>query len=122
MTINQPLLQEAIFAAIIITALLVLLTQIITEVIKAALPKNADKYNALTVITAVVLTVLVFLAYLSIKGLIIRWYYIFGAGIYGFVVAYGAMVGYDKLIKRIFTAIKDAINNYNKIKELNDEK
>lgn len=121
MTISQIPIQEIIFALFIITAILIFITQIIIEVLKSVISKNADKYNLATVIVAVALTVIAFIALFSIKGLIMRWYYFVAAGIYGVFIAYGAMVGYDKLIRLTFNAIKGAVSSYKEIKEGNNE-
>lgn len=98
---------------LILTAVLILITQVIVEVIKMAFAKNSSKYNVITIITAIVITIVSFIAICCYKGFSPPWYYIFVAVIYGVFIGYGAMVGYDKLIKRIFDIIRTAKNNYN---------
>lgn len=101
-----------LLAVLIATALLIVLTQIITEVLKAIVTKDNRKYNLVTVTTAIVLTILAYVIISCIKGYPFVWYYFVAAGIYGVFIAYGAMFGYDKLVKQIFNAIKEAYNNY----------
>lgn len=101
--------------AIIATAILILITQIITEVIKSVTSDENSKYNIITVITAVIITVLTYVIFCSIKGYAMLWYYFIAAVIYGVFIAYGAMVGYDKLIKKVFSAIKEAKDTASKI-------
>lgn len=97
---------------LIVTAVMIFITQVIVEVIKTAFAKNSNKYNAITIITAIAITVVSFIGFCCYKDFKPPWYYIFIAVIYGVFIGYGAMVGYDKLIKRIFDTIKSIKNNY----------
>ena len=40
------------------------------------------------------------------------WYTIIGAIVGSFFIAYGAMYGYDKLFKRVFETVKNAIISF----------
>lgn len=79
-----------------IIGMLVALTNIITEVIKKV---TWDKIptTLLTVIVALALTLVAFFAYCQISHIAIMWYFIVAAVVIGFMVAYAAMFGYDKL-------------------------
>ena len=76
--------------------ILVILTNIIVEVLKKI---TWDKFptNILVVIISLILTLVSFFAYTNYKNLTIEWYYVVGAIVIGFLVAYAAMFGYDKL-------------------------
>lgn len=84
--------------------ILVILTNIIVEVLKKII---WDKFptNILAVIISLILTLVSFFAYTNYKNLVIEWYYVVGAIVIGFLVAYAAMFGYDKL-KQMFKQLK----------------
>lgn len=83
-------------AILSIIGVLVVLTNIIVEVLKkftlGKLPTNI-----LAVIISMVLTLVAFFAYCQIKGVAVVWYMIVAAVVLGFLVAYAAMFGFDKL-------------------------
>lgn len=84
---------------LIIVAVLTAFVNIITEVIKGSFDLKGSKViNRFVLVLAVALTVLVFSAYWQIKQMAITWYVIFAFIVVGFMVAYAAMFGYDKLI------------------------
>lgn len=87
-----------------IVGVLVVLTNIIVQVIKKS---TWDKIptNILAVIVSMILTMATFFAYCQIKGITVVWYLVFAALVLGFMVAYAAMFGYDKL--------KEVLNNIN---------
>lgn len=79
-----------------IIGVLVVLTNIIVEVLKKfTLGKMPT--NILAVIISMVLTLVAFFAYCQIKGVTVVWYMIVAAVVLGFLVAYAAMFGFDKL-------------------------
>ena len=84
--------------SVLITVLgvLVALTNIIVEVLKKV---TYDKLptNVMAVLVAVVLTILAGLALFQIKGIAVTWYLILALVVMGFMVAYAAMFGFDKL-------------------------
>lgn len=84
--------------SVLITVLgvLVALTNIIVEVLKKV---TYDKLptNVVAVLVAVVLTILAGLALFQIKGIDVTWYLILALVVMGFMVAYAAMFGFDKL-------------------------
>lgn len=92
---------QQLFSTIsIIIAILVILVNIITEVAKKIFNFQKAAYtNAFVVVLSIALTVAVFMAYWQIKMMEITWYLIVAFIIVGFMVAYAAMFGFDKLIK-----------------------
>ncbi len=79
-----------------IVGVLVALTNIIAQVLKKM---TWDKIptNALVVVISMVLTLVAFFAYCSIKSIAVVWYMVAAAIVLGFFVAYAAMFGFDKL-------------------------
>ena len=84
--------------SVIITAIgvLVALTNIVVEVVKKA---TWDKLptNILAIVVAEVLTIAAGFAYWQIEALTLTWYVIVAFVVAGFMVAYAAMFGFDKL-------------------------
>lgn len=81
---------------ITIAGVLVALTNVIVEVAKKA---TWDKLptNILALIVAVALTLAAGFAYCQIKAVAITWYIVVAFIVVGFMVAYAAMFGFDKL-------------------------
>lgn len=81
---------------LLIVGVLVALTNIITQVLKKI---TWDKLptNILATVIAMVLTVAAFFAVCQIEAITVTWYMVAGAVILGFMVAYAAMFGFDKL-------------------------
>lgn len=79
-----------------IFGILVAVTNAIVQVTKKV---TWDKLptNLLALIVAIVLTLVVGLSYLQITGVIILWYMVAGLIVAGWLVAYAAMFGFDKL-------------------------
>lgn len=86
---------------LMLIAALVAVVNIITEVCKKSFTWLAGSkvINAFVLLLSVVLTVMVFLAYWQIKQMTIAWYLIAAFIIIGFMVAFAAMFGFDKLLK-----------------------
>lgn len=78
------------------TGVLVALTNIIVEAVKRA---TWDKLptNVLALAVAQVLTVAAGIAYCQIEAVTICWYTVLALVVAGFMVAYAAMFGFDKL-------------------------
>ena len=76
--------------------ILVAVTNAVVQVTKKA---TWDKLptNLLALIVAIVLTLVVGLAFLQIVGVTILWYMVAGLIVAGWLVAYAAMFGFDKL-------------------------
>lgn len=81
---------------ITIVGVLVALTNVIVEVAKKA---TWDKLptNIVALIVAEVLTIVSGVAYCQINAITIAWYVVVALVVVGFMVAYAAMFGYDKL-------------------------
>lgn len=79
-----------------IVGIITVLTNIITQVLKKI---TWDKVptNILAVIVSMVLTLGVFFAYCQIKSVAVVWYTVAAAIVLGFMAAYAAMFGFDKL-------------------------
>lgn len=84
--------------ALIVTliGILVALTNVITEVVKK-LTWDKMPTNVLAVYVGELLTLTSGLAYFQIKGIDVVWYYVVALVVIGFMVAYAAMFGFDKL-------------------------
>ena len=91
-------------AIISIVGVLVVFTNIIVQVLKK-LTWEKMPTNILVVIISMVLTIGAFFAYCSIKELTIVWYMVAAAVVVGFLVAYAAMFGFDKL-KEVMTQLE----------------
>ena len=75
---------------------LVVLTNIIVEVLKKM---TWDKVptNLLAILVALALTLVAFFAWAAYMGITVLWYYVAAVVVVGFLVAYAAMFGFDKL-------------------------
>lgn len=79
-----------------IVGVLVALTNIITQVLKRVTWGKLPT-NILAVIVSMVLTLAALFAYCQIKAVAITWYSVVAFVVVGFMVAYAAMFGFDKL-------------------------
>lgn len=70
---------------------------VITQVLKGVKPFDKLPTDILVFILSIALTLVTFFAYASYAGLVILWYYVVGAVIAGFIVAFVAMYGWTKL-------------------------
>lgn len=84
--------------ALIVTliGILVALTNVITEVVKK-LTWDKMPTNVLAVVVGELLTLTSGLAYFQVNGIEVVWYYVVALVVIGFMVAYAAMFGFDKL-------------------------
>ncbi|MPM53309.1 hypothetical protein SDC9_100076 [bioreactor metagenome] len=87
--------------------ILVGITTIITEVLKKIL-WNKIPTSLLAFIVSQLITISAFISYCAFNSIPIMWYYFLGVIVSGFMVAYAAMFGFDKL-REIITSmgIKD---------------
>ena len=90
-------------AVISIVGVLVVLTNIITQVLKKVTWEKLPT-NILVVIISMALTLVAFFAYCQIKAIAVVWYMVIAAVVLGFMVAYAAMFGFDKL-KEVLTQL-----------------
>ena len=79
-----------------IVGILVVLTNIVVQVLKKATWEKLPT-NILAIIVSMVLTLVAFFAYCQIKAIAVVWYMVIAAVVLGFLVAYAAMFGFDKL-------------------------
>ena len=79
-----------------IVGILVVLTNIVVQVLKKATWGELPT-NILAIIVSMVLTLVTFFAYCQIKAIAVVWYMVVAAVVLGFLVAYAAMFGFDKL-------------------------
>lgn len=84
------------FQIITCLGILVVLVNIVTEVLKQ-ITWNKLSTNLLAVVVSFVLTMVAFFAYISYAGIALVWYYVAGAIVLSFMIAYAAMFGFDKL-------------------------
>ena len=87
-------------AVLSIVGVLVVVTNIITQVLKK-LTWDKLPTNILAVLIAMALTLAAFFAYCQIEGLAVVWYMVAAAVVMSFFVAYAAMFGFDKLREAI---------------------
>lgn len=85
---------------------LVVLTNIVVQVIKKVTWEKLPT-NILAVAVAMALTLAAFFACCQIYGVAVVWYMVAAAVVVGFLVAYAAMFGFDKLME----ALKDIKKN-----------
>lgn len=109
-------MEKYVFLGLLVLAALILCVQIITEVFKLII-SDKSKYNVIVLITSIVLTVLFLFAFCAIMKIKVLWYSLFGAIVLSFFVACGAMIGYDKLMRKIFDAVKEFFVWYKKYKD-----
>lgn len=88
-----------------IIGVLVVLTNIITQVLKKVTWEKLPT-NILVVAISMALTLVAFFAYCQIKAITVVWYMVVAAVVLGFMVSYAAMFGYDKLMEAIGKAGK----------------
>jgi hypothetical protein len=79
-----------------IIGVLVALTNVIVQVLKKA---TWDKLptNVLALVIAMLLCIVVGIAYCQVNAISITWYLVAALIVLGFLVAYAAMFGFDKL-------------------------
>ena len=81
---------------LVVVGFLMVLTNIITEVLKKLFWDKIPT-NLLVVLIALVLTLATGAAYAQIMSIEVLWYYVVAAVVVAFLVAYAAMFGFDKL-------------------------
>ena len=91
-----PTITNQASVLMVIIGALVVLTNIIVEVLKKFTWEKIPT-NFLVVCIAIPLTVVAFYAWAAYSGVTVLWYYVAGAVVVGFAVAYAAMFGFDKL-------------------------
>lgn len=95
-----------IVTALMILPLLVVVTNMLTNVIKGLCETFADHAKLVAPIVAEVLTIAATAAYLQVFGIAATWYWFAGGAVAGGVVAYVAMNGYDGLYEDLVARLK----------------
>ena len=90
----------AISVILPLVLVLMVVTNIITEVLKGLMWQKLPT-NILAFLVAMIVTLLAFFAVCQIMSIRIVWYMIVGAVVLGIFVAYAAMYGFDKLKQTI---------------------
>lgn len=98
----------AISAILLVTLILMVITNIIVQVLKK-LTWDKIPTNILAFIVAMVVTLLAFFAVCQIMGWAVTWYMVAGAVALGVFVCYAAMFGFDK-----FREALEQITNWRK--------
>lgn len=80
---------------LIIVAVLVVLTNVVTEVVKKIFTSVPSNILALAV--AMILALVALFAFCQLMEVAVTWYLVVAAVVVGFLTAYAAMFGYDKL-------------------------
>ena len=83
-----------------VIGVLVVVTNIVVQVLKK-LTWDRLPTNVLAVVVSMILTLVTFFAYCQINAIAVVWYMVAAAVVLGFMVAYAAMFGYDKLMEAI---------------------
>lgn len=94
-------------AVLAVVAVLTIMTTLIVEVIKGLFPKVPTNFVA--VLVSLALTIVAMAVTCALLQVPVVWYYIVGAVVLGFFVAYAAMFGFDKFKEAI-----ERINKYQK--------
>lgn len=95
-----------IVTILMVLPLLVVLTNMLTNVIKGLCKLFGDHARLVATLVAELLTLLATAAYLEIFGVAAAWYWYAGGVIAGGVVAYIAMNGYDGLYEDLVKHLK----------------
>ena len=109
---------------LVIIAVLILSVQIVTEIIKSLFKNSFTNavYNAIVVGVSLAAADSTVIAASQLMPFALKWYIVIAAVVGSFFIAYGAMFGYDKLFKRIFDAVKNAINSYSEFENIGGNK
>lgn len=95
--------------------LLVTVSNLITEVLKRCFCWKKDiPVQIMCVIVSLILTICTVVAFCQIFSIPMTWYIIFASIVYGFIVACGAMNGYDYIIKNFAPFIQAVIELFKK--------
>ena len=95
-----------IVTILMVLPLLVVLTNMLTNVIKNLCTLSAEHAKLIAPVVAVTLTLLATAAYLQIFSVAATWYWYAGGAVAGLVVAYIAMNGYDGLYEDLIKHLK----------------
>ena len=100
-----------ILTILMVLPLLVILTNMITNVFKGLCSVFADHAKLIAPLVAELLTLASTAAYLEIFSVAATWYWFAGGTVAGLVVAYVAMNGYDGLYEDLIKHLKGLTSN-----------
>ena len=92
---------EKLTVLFIVFGILVVLTNIITQLLKKLVNRDKFPTQVLCLVISEVLSIASFIAYCQIYNISIYWYMIFGVVVVGLVVCYCSVFGYDNLLQEI---------------------
>ena len=95
-----------IVTILMVLPLLVVLTNMLTNVIKGLCQVFADHAKLIAPVVALMLTLLATAAYLQVFSVAATWYWYAGGAVASLVVAYVAMNGYDGLYEDLIKHLK----------------
>lgn len=93
------MLEINVATILVVLGILVFVVNVIVEVTKNIFPLNQVHTNYYVTGLSILLTVLSYFIYNSYTSSKFIWYYLIAAVFLGFLVAYVAMLGWEKLIK-----------------------
>ena len=102
-----------IVTILMVLPLLVVLTNMLTNVIKGLCEAFATHAKLIAPLVAVTLTLLATAAYLQVFSVAATWYWFAGGAVAGLVVAYVAMNGYDGLYEDLIKHMKGLAGGVN---------
>lgn len=100
-----------ILTVMMVLPLLVVLTNMITNVVKGLCETFAAHAKLIAPVVAELLTLLATAAYLEVFSVQATWYWFAGGAVAGAVVAYTAMNGYDGLYEDLVKHLKGLAGN-----------
>ena len=98
-----------IVTIIMVLPLLVVLTNMLTNVIKGLCQTFADHASLVAPAVAEIITLMATAAYLQVFSVQATWYWFAGGAVTGLVVAYVAMNGYDGLYEDLIKHMKGLV-------------
>lgn len=102
---------EKLSILFIIFGVLVLLTNLITELLKKLIDRQSFPTPILCLAISEILTVVSFLAYCEIYKITIVWYMIFAVIVIGLIVCYCSIFGYDNIIKELKKMLENLVSS-----------
>ena len=101
---------EKLSVLFIIFGVLVILTNIITQLLKQIVNREKFPAQVLCLVISEVLSIASVIAYCQIYNVVITWYMIFGTVVIGLVVCYCSIFGYDNLFQELKKMIESLFN------------
>lgn len=93
------MIESNLMTIILLLGVMVFAVNVIVEVTKDIWPFDKLRTNYYVTLLSIALTIFSYFTYIDVNGVNFRWYCLIGSIFGGFIVAYLAMFGWDKLIK-----------------------